>query len=153
ALQLEVWDRHLAAKSKGQAGASLSKSSKQEVQQIRINNNPFTTENQFFGPGTGSGSYGFSDGGGINTEIFQKGGTGAFHGTYEFRFQDESLNARNAFSPTREPYQQRNFNFDTSGPVIKRRLTLSFGASQTDQANVGTINAETPDGPFMLGFT
>ena len=155
AKQLKAWDQHLAMKAaeteitptkEGTAGT------KEQVQQIRINNNPFTTENQYMGIGS-TGSYGFSNGGGVSTELFQRGGTGAYHGSYEFRFRDESLNARNAYSPTRPPYQQRNFNFNTSGPIIRDRLTASFGASQTESENVGTIQAETLDGPYTLGFT
>jgi hypothetical protein len=151
--QLAAWDQRLASKAASESTKVNTAGTKEQVEQIRINNNPFTTEDQFYGVGMGGGSYGFSNGGGITTEIFQRGGTGAFHGTTEFRFQDASLNARNAFSPTRPPYQQRNFNFNTSGPVIRNRLTLSVGASQTDQENVGTINAETVDGSFTLGFT
>lgn len=151
--QLEAWDRHLAEKRASEANSAATAGTSEQVQQIRINNNPFTAENQFFGVGSGGGSYGFSSGGGIDTEIFQRGGTGAFHGTYEFRFRDESLNARNPFSPTRPPYQQRNINFNVSGPAIPRRLTLALYGSQTDQENVGTIRAQTLNGPYLLGFT
>jgi hypothetical protein len=152
--QREAWDKHLAAKpasTPSTSSTSATAGTKEQVQQIRINNNPFSTENQFFGNAGSGGSYGFS--GGVGTEIFQRGGTGAFHGSYEFRFRDESLNARNAFSPTRPPYQQRNFNVNTSGPIIPNRLTASVGGSQTEQDNVGTIKAQTSTGPFELGFT
>jgi hypothetical protein len=153
--QREAWDQHLATRAIA-TPADASKSTagtKEQVQQIRINNNPFSAENQFFGNAGSGGSYGFAGGGGLGTEIFQRGGTGAFHGAYEFRFRDESLNARNAFSPTRPPYQQRNFNVNTSGPIIPNRLTVSVGGSQTEQDNVGTIKAQTSTGPFELGFT
>ena len=155
--QQAAWDKYLATKASAASSAETSKAStagtKEQVQQIRINNNPFTAENQFYGYAGSGGSYGFAGGGGVNSEIFQRGGTGAFHGAYEFRFRDESLNARNAFSPTRPPYQQRNFNVNTSGPIIPRRLTAGFGGSQTEQDNVGTIKAQTLSGPFELGFT
>jgi len=154
--QLAAWDKHrqrLAASTSLSEPSQGTAGTKEQVQQIRINNNPFTTENQYFGYAGSGGSYGFAEGGGITTEIFQRGGTGAFHGTYEFRFRDEALNARNAFSPGKPPYQQRNFDVRTTGPVIPNRLTLSFGGEQTEQENVGTIKAETVDGPFQLGFT
>jgi hypothetical protein len=155
--QRMAWDMHLADKASTTSPVDASKSStagtKEQVQQIRINNNPFTTESQFYGSAGSGGSFGFAGGGGVSTEIFQRGGTGAFHGSYEFRFRDESLNARNAFSPTRPPYQQRNFNINTSGPIIPNRLTVSFGGSQTESDNVGTIRAQTLTGPFELGFT
>lgn len=156
--QRTAWDKHLANKATEDRPTNDTKSgaagTKEQVQQIRINNNPFTTENQFRGGSASTGgSYGFASGGGVSTEVFQRGGTGAFHGSYEFRFRDESLNARNAYSPVRPPYQQRNFNVNTSGPIIRNRLTASFGGSQTEQENVGTIKAETPSGPVVLGFT
>jgi hypothetical protein len=153
--QLDAWDKHLAEKASigSDSAKTATAGTKEQVQQVRINNNPFTTENQFFGYAGSGGSYGFAGNGGVNSEIFQRGGTGAFHGSYEFRFRDESLNARNAFSPTRPPYQQRNFNVNTSGPVLPNRLTVNFGASQTEQSNVGTVKAETDAGPFELGFT
>lgn len=149
--QLEAWEKHLVSKASSEKQASPA-GTKDQVQQIRVNNNPFTTENQYQGIGS-TGSYGFSNGGGVNTEIFQRGGIGAYHGSYEFRFRDESLNARNAYSPTRPPYQQRNFNANTSGPIIRNRLTASLGVSQTESENVGTIQAQTPTGAYTLGFT
>ena len=155
--QQAAWDKHLATRAAAAPKDEASKpgvaGTKEQVQQIRVNNNPFTTENQFFGYAGSGGSYGFASGGGVNTEIFQRGGTGAYHGSYEFRFRDESLNARNAFSPTRPPYQQRNFNINTSGPIIPGRLTATFGGSQTEQDNVGTIKAQTLSGPVEIGFT
>jgi len=155
--QQAAWDKHLAGKEatarQDEGSKAGTAGTKEQVQQIRINNNPFTTENQFYGNAGSGGSYGFAGGGGVSSEIFQRGGTGAYHGSYEFRFRDESLNARNAFSPTRPPYQQRNFNLNTSGPIIPNRLSASIGGSQTEQDNVGTIKAETLTGPFELGFT
>ncbi|HET9218817.1 MAG TPA: TonB-dependent receptor [Terriglobia bacterium] len=155
-MQRAAWDMHLAEKAAAlpmDGSQSGTAGTKEQVQQIRINSNPYTAENQYFGYAGSGGSFGFAGGGGVSAEIFQRGGTGAFHGAYEFRFRDESLNARNAFSPTRPPYQQRNFNVNTSGPIIRNRLTVSVGGSQTEQDNVGTINAQTPTGPYYLGFT
>jgi len=152
--QRAAWDKHLAEKEPAapvNPSRTVTAGTKEQVQQIRINSNPYTTENQFYGFAGSGASFGFT--GGVGTEIFQRGGTGAFHGSYEFRFRDESLNARNAFSPTRPPYQQRNFNVNTSGPIIPNRLTVSIGGSQTEQDNVGTVRAQTLDGPFDLGFT
>jgi hypothetical protein len=154
--QLAAWDKHLAEKSTGKTaaeGQTGTAGTKEQVQQIRINNNPFTAENQFFGSPSGGGSFGFASGGGVTSEIFQRGGAGAFHGTMSFNFKDESLNARNPFAGNKPAYQQRNVNFTTSGPLIPRRLTVSFTANQTEQENVDTIHAHTPEGPFELGIT
>jgi hypothetical protein len=152
--QRTIWDRYveMRAEERQQPGGGAAGTS-QQVQEMRINNNPFTPENQFWGWAGSGGSFGFASGGGVSTEIIQKGGAGAFHGSYEFRFRDETLNARNAFSSTKPPYQQRNFNLNTSGPVMRDRLTLGIGAEQNEEDNVETVNALTVAGPFQLGFT
>jgi hypothetical protein len=152
-MQLAAWDAYLATRETSASGAGSTAGTSGQVQEIRINNNPFTAESQFFGQARSGGSFGFSGGGGIGTEIFQRGGAGAYHGSYEFRFRDESLNARNPFSRNKAPYQQRSFNVNTSGPVIRNRLTLDLGGNQSQQDNAGAIQAETVDGPFELGFT
>src|SRR5688572_6852780 len=50
--QQEAWDKHLAGKEAAARQAEVSNGgtagTKEQVQQIRINNNPFTTENQFY---------------------------------------------------------------------------------------------------------
>ena len=76
---------------------------KDQIQEVRINNNPFSAE--FSGVGYG------------RTEIVTKAGTGDLHGNANFLFRDAALNARNPFALTRPPYQQRNFNATFSGPV------------------------------------
>ena len=58
-----------------------------EIMEIRINDNAFTAE--------------LSEQGRGRTEIRTKGGTGAFNGDTTFNFRDESLDARNAFAATR----------------------------------------------------
>lgn len=151
--QRTIWDRYIEMRADEQGKEGTAAGTSQQVQEMRINNNPFTPENQFWGWAGSGGSFGFASGGGVSTEIIEKGGTGAFHGSYEFRFRDESLNAPNAFSSTKPPYQQRNFNLDTSGPVIRDRLTLGLGAEQNEEDNVETINALTVNGPVQLGFT
>ncbi|MBI4520032.1 MAG: hypothetical protein HY701_04295 [Gemmatimonadetes bacterium] len=151
--QLKVWDAHLAGRGNdASAGAGTAGTSRQ-VQQIRINNNPFTPENQYFGQSSSGGSFGSSSGSGVQAQIIQRGGTGAWHGTYQFRFKDESLNARNPFASNRPPYQQRNINLNTSGPLIRNRLTLSGGFNQSEQDNAETVNAQTLQGRVRLGFT
>jgi hypothetical protein len=151
--QLKAWDMHLEARAARQEpGEGGTAGTSEQVQEIRINNNPFTTENQFWGEAGSGGSFGFSGNNG-NAQIFQRGGTGAYHGSYAFRFRDESLNARNALSSNKPPYQQRSFDINTSGPVIRNRLTLDLGLDQRQSDNAGTVNAITLQGPSVLGFT
>ena len=63
-----------------------------EIQEIRINENSFTAEQSRQGRG--------------QTLIVTRGGTGRFNGDLEFDFADESLDARNAFASFRPPYQK-----------------------------------------------
>ena len=105
---------------------------KDQIQEIRINNNPFSSE--FSGVGYG------------RVEIITKPGTGDYRGNLNFEFRDESLNARNPFSPTRPPSQMRNFNSNFSGPIIRNKLTLNLNARHLDNENSDTIRAILPGG-------
>ena len=76
---------------------------KDQIQEIRISNSPFSAE--FSGIGYG------------RTEIITKAGTGDFHGHMNFQFRDESLNARNPFHSRRTArpaaaVSTRNFNHE-----------------------------------------
>src|SRR5438128_12311204 len=61
---------------------------KDQIQEIRISNNPFSAE--FSGVGYG------------RTEIITKAGTGDMHGTLNFEFRDAAMNARDPFNTTRD---------------------------------------------------
>ena len=117
------------------------------IQQIRVTNNPFNVETA-----TANGSGGLHEGG-ARTEVIERGGVGAFHGNFAATFQDEALNARNPFADNKPPYYERTLNGDISGPVIQDRLSLNFALRDNRRENVGTVKAETPDGPFSLGVT
>src|SRR6185295_1201359 len=58
---------------------------KDQIQEIRINNNPYSTE--FSGIGFG------------RVEIITRAGIGNFNGSMMFNFKDESLNAQDPFLP------------------------------------------------------
>jgi Carboxypeptidase regulatory-like domain/TonB dependent receptor len=105
---------------------------KDQIQDIRINNNPFSAE--FSGAGFG------------RTEIISKAGTGDFHGNANFLFRDAPLNARNPFATIRPPYQQRNFNSSLSGPVIPNKLTLNLNVRDNENENSDTVRAIVPTG-------
>ena len=141
--QMAVWEKHeklKAAGSEGQAAAAAPPA-QQQTQLIRINNNMFTAEGPCYGCG------------GERTEVIQKGGIGAFHGSASFDFKDESLNARNPFASNRPPYQQRSTNVSVNGPFIRNKLTANVSVFHTLQENADTIHATTPTGPFDLGIS
>lgn len=104
---------------------------KESIREVRINNNPFSAENDF--PG-------FS-----GIEIFTQPGTDKWHGAFSFDFNDESLNSRNPFTTVRAPYQQRASNASISGPIVAKRASFSayFGRYVSDGNSV--VNATTLD--------
>ena len=103
-----------------------------EIQEIRINENSFTSEqsNQTRG----------------RTEIITRGGIGRFNGDVTFNFADESLDARNVFANNRPPYQQRDLVLNLSGPLIRNRLTTTFSYRHNDSEDGDTLRAITPTG-------
>ena len=116
------------------------------IQQIRVTNNAFNVET---GTANGRGLHQL----GAKTEVIERGGVGAVHGSFASTFQDESLNARNPFARNKPPYYERTIDGNISGPIIGDRLSLNFTVSDNKQENVGTVQAETPTGPFALGIT
>ncbi|HXG63953.1 MAG TPA: carboxypeptidase regulatory-like domain-containing protein, partial [Blastocatellia bacterium] len=80
---------------------------REAIQMIRINANPFAAE--------------FSEPGRRRIEIVTKPGSDTYHGSFRFNFNDESLNARDPFSPIRAPLQVRDYGFNFTGPIIKNR--------------------------------
>jgi len=104
---------------------------KEAIREVRINNNPFSAENEF--PGWNG------------IEIFTQPGADKWHGSFAFDFNDESLNSRNPFTTVRAPYQQRAYNVGLSGPVIPKRASFSvyFGRYASDANSI--VNATTLD--------
>ncbi len=117
------------------------------IQQIRVTNNAFNVET-----GTANGTRALHERG-ARTEVIERGGVGAFHGSFASTFQDEQFNARNPFARNKPPYYERTIDGNVSGPIISNRLSLNFTVSDNKQENVGTVKAETPSGPFSLGIT
>ncbi len=103
-----------------------------EIQEIRINENAFTAEQSQ--PGRGQ------------TQILTRGGVGRYNGDFTFNFRDEALDARNAFANARPPYQRRNFNGNLSGPVIRDVLTLTLTVQHNTAEDGDNLQALTPDG-------
>src|SRR5262245_39451915 len=119
---------------------------KDQIQEIRISNSPFSAE--FSGIGYG------------RTEIITRAGTGDFRGQLNFQFRDESLNGRSPFNVVehaeakRPPYQARNFYTNFSGPIIRNKLTLNLQARHNDNENSDIIRATTvnPDGTLLQHY-
>jgi hypothetical protein len=151
--QLAVWDKYVESRAAARKESKKTAGTSEQVQQIRVNRNPFTAESQYRGYPFSGGSYGYSNGSGVQAEIINRGGTGAWHGNFQFQLKDESLDARNPFASNKPSYQQRNINLNASGPLLRNRLTIGGNFNQSMQDNAATINALTLEGPVQIGFT
>ncbi|MCP5119742.1 MAG: carboxypeptidase regulatory-like domain-containing protein, partial [bacterium] len=79
------------------------------IQEVRINQNPYSAE--FRRPGRGT------------IEVITKPGSPAYHGAFNFLFRDHRLDARNAFAVRRPPEHRRIFEGHITGPLGKSRKT------------------------------
>ena len=104
---------------------------KEQIREVRINQNPYSAENEY--PGWGG------------IEIYTQPGSDKFHGNASFNFNDESLNSRNPFALVRAPYQQRAWNVNFTGPLKKKRASFSAYFSRYAADSNAIINATTLD--------
>ncbi len=100
---------------------------KEAIQMIRINSNPFSAE--------------FSEIGFARIEIITKPGSDRYHGGFNFRFNDESLNARRADAPTRAPLQTRNYGVNFNGPIIRNRWGFFADMERRSNDENDVVNA------------
>ena len=111
---------------------------KEAIREVRINNNPYSAENEF--PGFNG------------IEIFTQPGSEKWHGGASFDFNDESLNSRNPFTTRRAPYQQRSIGFSLSGPIIKKRLSFSTYFNRFVSDSNSIVNATVLDPVTLTPF-
>jgi hypothetical protein len=112
---------------------------KEAIREVRINNNPFSAENEF--PGFNG------------IEIFTQPGSDKWHGSGSFDFNDESLNSRNPFTTKRAPYQQRSYGFNLSGPIVKKRASFSSYFSRYVSDSNSVVNATILDPVTLIPFS
>src|SRR5882672_4152148 len=101
------------------------------IREIRINSNPFSAE--YDRPGQG------------RIEIFTKPGTDQFRGQASFSFNNQDLNSRNPFAPTRPPYMSRQYGGNLSGPISKKKASFFFDFEKRDINDDAVINATILD--------
>lgn len=82
-------------------------------------------------------------------DVTTRAGSGRWSGLLGFRFNDEALNARNAFSSERRPRQLRNFDFYIDGPLRRDRASIFLLGYATDSFDTRTIFAATPSGALQ----
>ena len=102
---------------------------KSQIRGIRFRRDSFAAENH--------------GGGLVFVDIMTSPGAGPLRGTADFTFRDESLNARNAFSPERSPEQQQNYGFTLNGTLVKNRTSFSLTSNGTNSYDSQTIYAVT----------
>ena len=101
------------------------------IREIRINSNPYSAE--YDRPGFG------------RIEILTKPGTDRFRGQASFSFNNQALNSRNPFAPTRPPYLSRQYGGNLSGPISKKKASFFFDFEKRDINDEGIINATILD--------
>jgi hypothetical protein len=99
----------------------------ESIREIRINQNPFAAE--YARPGSG------------RIEIITKPGTEQLHAVAFLDFNDESLNARDAFAPRRDPAQTRLFGGSLSGPLRRNRASFFVSFERHEAEVSGNVNA------------
>ncbi|MBM3786666.1 MAG: carboxypeptidase regulatory-like domain-containing protein [Acidobacteria bacterium] len=107
---------------------------KSQIQSVRFRLTPYSAEEH--------------DDGHMIIDIVTKPGLGEWHGNLSFAFGDDSLNARNAYAPRREPRQLRRIEASLLGPVIKNRTSSAFDFSRNGGYDSRTTVGETLTGPF-----
>ena len=142
----------LAGPSAGPSGGALyvdgfsggDLPSKESIRQVKINQNPFSSEYDKLGYG--------------RIEIITKAGADQYHGLTYFNFGDSVWNSRDPYAQEKAPFLLREYGGDFGGPINRK---LSFfvnvdGAAIDNGAiiNVVTVNPETfAITPFTNVFT
>jgi len=111
------------------------------VQEIRINQDPYSA--QYYYPGRGQ------------MEIITKSAAEHYHGQFNFLYRNSALNAQNALAPTKPFEQRQNYEGHVTGPIPmakKSSFLASFNRVLYDQDSVisATIEptAADPSGAF-----
>ena len=106
------------------------------IREIRINANPFSAE--YDRPGLG------------RIEILTKPGSDRYRGQVSFNFNNQNLNSRNPFAPTRAPYLSRNFSGNYGGPITKKKSSFFVDFEKRDVNDDAVINATVLDPNFNI---
>ncbi len=103
------------------------------VQEIKINQNPYTAEYPRWSR--------------RRIEVITKSATDHYHGTFNFLFRDQHLNARDAFAVERPPEQRRIFEGSLFGPVGSgKKATFLLSGLRESEDLQAVIFAQGPNG-------
>lgn len=99
---------------------------KEAILKITINQNPYSAE--FSQPGFG------------RIEITTKPGNDNWRGTFGTNFRSSALDTRNAFATTKPDMNQQQYNFNLSGPLIKKKMSFFAHAERRNFEGGSTTN-------------
>lgn len=118
-------------------GFSGSLPPKEAIREIRINQNPFSPEN---------------DQPSSRIDILTRPGTDKFRGSASFNFNDESLNSRNPFTTTnkRPPFQVRQLSGSLSGPIVKGKASFFVDLHRNEFDDNELVRATVIDQNFNI---
>ena len=106
---------------------------KSSIREIRINQNPFSSEYDKLGYG--------------RIEIFTKPGTDKYYGEFFLDGNDSAFNSLNPFTPDVPPYNSELFHASVSGPLSKKAsFFFNVEGRHIDDSNV--VNATVLDSNF-----
>ncbi len=129
------------ASSTGSGGATVlvdglettSKVPANMIQEVRINQNPYSAE--FARPGRG------------RIEVITKAGITEYHGEFGFIFRDAHLDARNAFALERPPEQRRIYEGTLTGPLgAGKKSSFFFSGNREEEDLQAVVFARAPAG-------
>ena len=103
---------------------------KENIREIRINQNPFSSEYDQLGYG--------------RIEILTKPGTDKFHGSVFFTSSDNVFNSRYPYSPNKPDYISKMFEGSVTGPVTKKS-SFTFGFERRDTSDDAVVTAQGLD--------
>ncbi len=103
---------------------------KSQIAEIRFRFDPYSAENH--------------ESGFPRVDIRTRPGNGNWRNSAGFTFRDESLNATNAFAPTKGAEQARRYQWSFDGPIVKGRTSFSLNVGGLDQYETETILVSDP---------
>lgn len=107
---------------------------KSQIREIRFRLNPYAAENH--------------EAGFVSVDIYTKPGMDNWHGSVNFGFRSEALNARNFFAPVRGPESYHRAGFTLDGPLWRNHTSLFLYGEGSLADDSKTIVAALPDGQF-----
>lgn len=102
---------------------------KSSIREIRINQNPFSSEYDKLGYG--------------RIEIFTKPGTDQWHGQFMADGNDSTFNSPNPYAGVEPPYYTTQFNGSIGGP-IRKNASFFFNIDRRDINQLSPVNAIDP---------